>query len=52
MLKSMKFLKASAPYMAGEVAGFDPAKAKDLERRGIAVPYSPEASAAAEKPAE
>jgi len=36
-LKSVRFVKHSGAYNAGEVAGFEPEVAEDLVRKGIAV---------------
>lgn len=41
---SVKFVRHSAPYMPGEVAGFPEEQAKDLHARGIAFMEGPVAA--------
>ena len=45
----VRFTRSMTPYMAGERAGFPPAKAKSICDKGYAVPVAP-TGAEAEKP--
>lgn len=47
----MKFLTATGPYNKGDVAGFYPEKARELELKKLAEPFTDKDMAAAKKAA-